>query len=104
MDSVLNGINGYENQTPAELIDKSGSRDIFKLIKKGYRFDDNVLTEAHIAREIRDEKVYWEIASHLQPKTKKELKKDTAAYDEIVESLSHVEIEEEPQKTEEEDE
>lgn len=104
INSILTGINGYENQTPADLIEKSGSRDIFKLIKRGYRFDDEVLTEAHIAREIRDDRVYWEIASHTQPKSKKELKKDTAAYDEIVESLSHVEVEEEEPKNEEEEE
>lgn len=104
MDSVLYGINGYEGKTVQELVEKTGSRDIFKLIKRGYRFDDEVLNEAHIAREIRDDRVYWEIASHTSPKFKKELKKDTAAYDEIVESLSHVEVEDEPQKTEEEEE
>ena len=42
MDSKLEGINGYEGKTPRELIEKSISKDIFKLIKRGYRFDDEV--------------------------------------------------------------
>lgn len=103
LDSVLNGINGYENKTVRDLIDEgNGNKEIFKLIKRGYRFEDEVLSECNISREIRDEKVYLEIAHHLGGKPSKVLKKDTADYEEIVESLSHVEVEEE-QKNEEED-
>lgn len=102
LDSVLDGINGYENKTVREIIDNgNGNKELFKLIKRGYRFTDEVLSECNISREIRDEKVYLEIAHHAGTKPSKILKKDTAAYEEIVESLSHVEVEEE-QKNEEE--
>ena len=104
LDSVLDGINGYENKTGRDVIDEgNGNKEIFKLIKRGYRFDDEVLSECNISREIRDEKVYLEIAHHAGTKLKT-LKKDTAAYDEIVESLSHVEVEEEQKNEEELDE
>ena len=104
MDSVLNGINGYEGKTVRDIIDEgNGNKEIFKLIKRGFRFDDEVLTECRISREIRDEKAFWEVAHHNGSKSSKTLKKDTAKYDEIVESLSHVEVEEEP-NNEEDDE
>lgn len=104
LDSVLNGINGYENKTVRDIIDEgNGNKEIFKLIKRGYRFDNEVLSECNISREIRDEKVYLEIAHHAGSKSSKTLKKDTAAYDEIVESLSHVEAEEESKNEEDEE-
>lgn len=105
LDSVLDGINGYENKTVRDVIDEgNGNKEIFKLIKRGYRFADEVLSECNISREIRDEKVYLEIAHHAGSKPSKTLKKDTAAYEEIVESLSHVEVEEEQKNEEEIDE
>ena len=105
LDSVLNGINGYENKTVRDVIDEgNGNKEIFKLIKRGYRFDNEVLSECNISREIRDEKVYLEIAHHVGSKPSKTLKKDTAAYEEIVESLSHMEVEEEPKSEDEEEE
>ena len=104
LDSVLDGINGYENKTVRDVIDEgNGNKEIFKLIKRGYRFDDEVLSECNISREIRDEKVYLEIAHHIGAKHSKTLKKDTADYEEIVESLSHVEVEEEQTSEEEND-
>lgn len=105
LDSVLNGINGYENKTVRDVIDEgNGNKEIFKLIKRGYRFNDEVLSECNISREIRDEKVYLEIAHHAGSKSSKIFKKDTAGYDEIVESLSHVEVEEETKSDENEEE
>lgn len=105
LDSVLSGINGYENKTVRDIIDEgNGNKEIFKLIKRGYRFDDEVLSECNISREIRDDRVYLEIAHHSSGKPSKTLKKDTAAYEEIVESLSHMETEEEQKNEEEEDE
>lgn len=101
MNTVLEEINGYEEKTPAELIKKSGSKEIFKLIKRGYMFDDEVLAAAHITKTIRDERTYWEITTRKPEKNRKELKKDTASYEEIMESLSYVEVEEEEPKNEE---
>ncbi|MBP5723283.1 MAG: hypothetical protein J6X18_06895 [Bacteroidales bacterium] len=104
IDSVLEGINGYENKTVRELIEKSHNRDIWKLIKRGIQFDDEVLNECNINKEIRDERVYWEVVNRSREKPSKTYKKDTANYDEIVESLSHVEVEEEEPANEEQDE
>ena len=105
MDSVLEGINGYEKKTVRQVIDEgNGNKEIFKFIKRGFRFDDEVLEECRISREISDEKAYWEVAHHNGSKSVKPLRKDTAKYDEIVESLSHVEVEDEQQDSEEEDE
>ena len=103
MDSLLEGINNYEDKTPRELIEKNGSKDIFKLIKRGYRFDDEVLKEANILKEIRDEHVVNEFVPRRNNTPKKEFKKDTAKYEEILESLSYIEVDDEEQKSEEEE-
>ena len=95
MDSVLEGINNYEGKTARELIEKSQNRDIWKLIKRGIRFDDEVLNVCRISKSVRDEKTFWEVVSRPQAKPSKTYKKDTANYEEIVESLSHVDVEEE---------
>lgn len=104
LDSVLDEINGYEGKSVQELIDKNGNRDIWKLIKRGYQFDDKVLEQCSVSKEIRDERTYWEVVHKEQQKQTKTLKKDNASFDEIVESLSHVEVEDEEPKTEEEEE
>lgn len=104
MDSSLDGINGYEGKTVRDVIDEgNGNKEIFRLVKRGYRFDDDVLKACRISRTVRDEEAYWEIAKHSQPKPSKSMKKDTANYEEIVESLSHIEVEEEEKTEEEED-
>ena len=104
IDSFLEGINGYEGKTVRDIIEEgNGNKEIFKLIKRGYRFDDEVLKECRISKTVRDEECHLEIAKHMQPKQSKTLKKDTANYEEIVESLSHVEVEEEPQNEEDEE-
>ena len=105
MNSVLDGINGYENKTVRDVIaEGNGNKEIFKLVKRGYRFDDEVLNDCRISRTVRDEETYWEIAHHDSPKKPKTLKKDTAAYEEIVESLSHIEVEEEEKNEDEAEE
>lgn len=104
IDTVFGEVNGYEGKNVRDLIEESGSRDIFKLIKRGYRFDDEVLKSCHISKTVRDESVYNEFAEHLKPKTNKVYKKDTASYEDIVESLSNVEIDENEEYEEVEDE
>ena len=94
MDSVVEGINGYEGKTVRQIFEENRN-SIFKLIKRGIRFDDEVLKEAHITKEIRDEKTYNVIVDHVKPSSKKVYKKETASYDEIVESLSIVDAYEE---------
>lgn len=99
MDSLIEGINGYEGKTVRELIEENRS-NIFKLIKRGLRFDDEVLKEAHITKTIRDERTYNVIAEHSKPSAKKIYKKETASYEEIVESLSVIDNYEENKKEE----
>lgn len=103
LNTVLEEINGYEEKTPGELIEKNGNKDIFKLIKRGYMFDDDVLAAANITKVIRDERAYWEITTRKPEKERKELKKDTASYEEIMESISYIEVEEEEPKNEDEE-
>ena len=66
-------------------------------------FDDDVLAAAHITKVIRDERAYWEITTRKPEKERKELKKDTASYEEIMESISYIEVEEEEPKNEDEE-
>lgn len=55
---------------------------IFNLIKKGFRFDDEVLKEAHIKKTISDIKVYNEIAPRTETSSK--------AYGKESESLKNI--------------
>ena len=103
MDSVLYGINGFEDKTVREIINKTGNKDIWKLIKRGYSFSDEVLDACRITKTIRDEKYYCEFVSRKPVESTKKYKKDTASYEEIIESLSNVDMEDEETKPEETD-
>ena len=103
LESVLNEINGYEGKSVQELIDKNGNRDIWKLIKRGYRFDDKVLEMCRISKEIRDERTYYEIVHKDKQKQTKVFKKDNATFDEIVESLSNIEVDNDAPDEDDED-
>lgn len=55
---------------------------IFNLIKKGFRFDDEVLKEAHIHKNVSNIKVYNEIAPRTETSSK--------AYGKESESLKNI--------------
>ena len=46
----------------SEIVEKKG--EIFKLIKEGYEFDDEVLEKAHIKKTIRDVKTITEFVTN----------------------------------------
>lgn len=105
MDSVLTGINGYEGKTVREIVESdNGNKEIWKLIKRNICFDDEVLSKSRMAREIRDSKAFYEIAHHEGVKQNGTYKKDSASFEEIVESLSKIEVEnDEGENTEEQE-
>ena len=93
MDSIITGLNSYEGKTPRELIDKNGNRDIWKLVKRGVSFDDEVLRLCRITKTVHEKEAFLEIVHREPKKAEKRLKKDNASFEEIVESLSHIEEE-----------
>ena len=64
--------------------------EIFKLIKKGLQFDDEVLKEAHITKIIRDVKVENEIVSHEKEK-KSNYSRETESLKSILKSVNVLE-------------
>ena len=63
--------------------------EIFRLIKKGLQFDDEVLKEAHITKMIRDVKVESVIVPHS--KEKKTYTKETESLKNILKSINTLE-------------
>ena len=61
MKDVIDAGRGKEYEV-SELTGVSG--EIFRLIKKGYQFDDEVLKAAHISKSIRDVRVENVIVEH----------------------------------------
>lgn len=69
----------------SELVGIQG--EIFKYIKKGFDFDDEVLEKAGIKKSIRDEKVVTVLVEHEKIK-EKVLPKDTESLKNILKSLN----------------
>jgi hypothetical protein len=63
--------------------------EIFKLIKKGLQFDDEVLKEAHIIKTIKDVKIQTTIVPHS--KEKKTYTKETESLKNILKSINTLE-------------
>ena len=74
----------------SELVEQNG--EIFKLIKNGLRFDDEVLEKAHIKKTIRDVRGYCGIYSSEKEK-KINLPKDTKNVKSILKSINTIEQE-----------
>ena len=66
--------------------------EIFRLIKIGFRFDDEVLSEAHITKTIKDVKTQFTIAEH-EKETFKELPKDTKNIKSILKTINTIDNE-----------
>lgn len=65
--------------------------EIFKYIKKGYRFEDKVLEQAHIKKVIRDVKTEQIVVIREKEKNKKVLPKETESLKTILKSLNTIE-------------
>lgn len=89
MNDVIT-VGRIKSKTPEEII-KKDKRRIFKLIKEGLRFDDEVLQAAGIKRIVRDERVENSVCEH-KPDNKR-LPKDKMPLERILEILSTAENE-----------
>lgn len=86
MDDVINV--GKKNKiTVSELVPVKG--EIFKLIKNGFEFDDEVLEKARIKKIIRDEKIINVIVEHT-PEKKKAYNKESESLKNILKSLNTI--------------
>ena len=74
--------------TVEEIIDKKG--EIFKYIKEGYEFDDEVLEKAHIKKNVKNTKIISGYISALKQK-EKPLPKETESVKNILKSLNTIE-------------
>lgn len=86
MDDVINV--GKKNKiTVSELVPVKG--EIFKLIKNGFEFDDEVLEKARIKKIIRDEKISNVTVEHT-PEKKKAYNKESESLKNILKSLNTI--------------
>lgn len=96
LDSVIESADKYNGKEVSELAEKKGV--IFQMIKKGYRFDDEVLKMCHISHVIRDRKIEMVVVDHK--KDTKKYEKDTASYKDIVKEIDTLEYDEYEEKDE----
>lgn len=83
-NSIIESEDKYNGKIVSDLIDK---KSIFQMIKKGYRFDDEVLKRSNITKTIRDRRAYYIIAEH--EKDTKKYKKETATLSEIFDEIEN---------------
>lgn len=88
--SVIESDDKYNGKTVAELTEKKGV--IFKMLKKGYQFVDEVLAKSRIKKTIRDEKIDLIISNHA--KDTKTYKKETASVKDIIKEIEVLDYDE----------
>ena len=81
-NSVIESADKYNGKQVSDLIDKGL---IFQMIKKGYRFDDEVLKLANITKTVHHHRVELVVLDH--EKDTKKYKKDTATLKEIIKEI-----------------
>lgn len=110
LDSIIESTDKYNEKRVSDIIENKREW-VFQMLKKGYRFDDEVLKKAHIKHETRDHKIELIISDHA--KDNKTYKKDTATFKEIIKEIDVLEYDDETEppitinqdeKTEETDE
>lgn len=75
----------YRGKKVGEMVDNKDKAELFKLIKKGYSFNDEVLSLIGIKKNVRDVKVSQILVDHV--KDKKVYQKDTASLSKILKEL-----------------
>lgn len=85
-NSVIESADKYNGKQVSNLIDKGS---IFQMIKKGYRFDDEVLKLSNITKTVRDRHTELVVVDH--EKDTKKYKKDTATLKEIIKEINTLE-------------
>lgn len=74
--------------------------EIFKYIKKGFDFDDEVLEKAGIKKTVRDFKTETVLVEHIKPKHIKVYPKETESLKNVLKSLHTLEYMEDDDNTE----
>ena len=87
LDSTIETTGRYNGKTVREILEKNRG-DIMKLIKKGFRFDEEVLAAAHIKKTERERRSYNVIVDH--DKNNKTYEKDTASMKEILKQINTI--------------
>lgn len=83
LNSVVESEDKYNGLSVNDLIEKKGT--IFQMIKKGYQFDDEVLSKCNISHTVKEHKIELVISEH--EKDRKRYKKDTASLKEIIKEI-----------------
>lgn len=80
-------LNNSKNSkiTVADILSKKG--ELFKYIKRGYEFKDDVLEKARIKKNVRDQKTITVVVTHEEDKTNKEYHKDTESLRNVLKSI-----------------
>jgi len=84
-DSI--SVGKHKKKPISEIVNIKG--EIFKYIKEGYQFDDEVLEMAHINKTKRDEKVMIEFVNHKKKK-EKEYPKETESVKSILKTINTI--------------
>lgn len=85
MDDVIS-VGKNDKVMVSDLVEKKG--EIFKLIKNGFLFDDEVLEKAHIKKIIRDVQFKNVVVMHEQEKNRNKYVKETESLKNILKSLN----------------
>jgi len=88
MDDVIS-VGKNDKVMVSDLVEKKG--EIFKLIKNGFLFDDEVLEKAHIKKIIRDVQFKNVVVMHEQEKNKDKYVKESESLKTILKSLNTLE-------------
>lgn len=89
--SIKDKIKGgkYDGKRISDLVNEKGV--IFSLIKEGYDFDDEVLSQAHIRRTIRDEHFEIRVRDTDSICENTKLKKDNVSVKKILSEINTIE-------------
>ena len=83
-DSI--NVGKHKKKPISEIVEE---KKIFKYIKDGYEFADDVLEAAHIKKSVRDEKIRTVFVEHKKRKHK-EYQKDTESVKNILKSINTI--------------
>lgn len=87
-DSIIEG-GSFDGKSVSEIL-SNNRKDIFKLLKEGYYFTDEVLQTAGIKKKVDDSKVRFTHEVFIHEKDTKVYKKDKDSLSKIIKSLNTI--------------
>ena len=87
-DSIIEG-GSFDGKSVSEIL-SNNRKDIFKLLKEGYYFTDEVLQTAGIKKKVDDSKVRFTHEVFIHEKDTKVYKKDKDNLSKIIKSLNTI--------------